>query len=205
MIINKKGESFEYEGKKYTIGSLVYANSQSDYQGLWGHIKEIRDGDDKTTENLTPDIHCEFMDPIAPVDVKAIEKHFSELYGEEKKLSDICLDKVIMAPDMLLTIEEATFTNNADEVFAIIEEWSIDGNGGSDTEVYSDHEYAKIMMRLQLHKHVDEGWLLSWLDDSSFVTDFNDDLFEIYEDGYYIDNHYSIRIKKLTLHKRQIL
>ena len=40
MIINKQGEAFEYEGKKYIVGEDVYA-TESSYYGLIGVIKEI--------------------------------------------------------------------------------------------------------------------------------------------------------------------
>ncbi len=66
MIINKIGETFKYEGRTFKIGDLIYANNQSDYEGLLGRVLEIRDGEDRDTENDTPDIYCEFEVPISP-------------------------------------------------------------------------------------------------------------------------------------------
>ena len=51
MIINRPGATFTYEDVVYTIGEKVFANGTSDYHGLVGHIYEIRDGEDKETEN----------------------------------------------------------------------------------------------------------------------------------------------------------
>ena len=51
MIINKKGQAFEFEGLKYVIGEKIITTAASDYDGLFGVITEIRDGADKETEN----------------------------------------------------------------------------------------------------------------------------------------------------------
>lgn len=56
MILNKQGESFWYEGKEYRVGEWVVGNEKSEYQGLYGKITQIRDGDDKEMENQFPDM-----------------------------------------------------------------------------------------------------------------------------------------------------
>lgn len=43
MILNKLGETFEYEGRKLMIGAQIIANGKSAYEGLFGVITEIRD------------------------------------------------------------------------------------------------------------------------------------------------------------------
>ena len=57
MIINRNGAEFEYKGVSFVIGQPVVGTSQSEYEGLYGLITEIRDGEDKETENDTPDIY----------------------------------------------------------------------------------------------------------------------------------------------------
>ncbi|MBR1742836.1 MAG: hypothetical protein IJ733_13400 [Lachnospiraceae bacterium] len=101
MIINRTGDSLVYETITYTIGEKIYADIGSDLRGLFGTIMEIRTGEDKNTENEVPDIYCSFEPPILPEDVRKLEELFSELYGEPKKLADIALDEVIMAPGMI--------------------------------------------------------------------------------------------------------
>ena len=64
MILSKNGEVFQYGDITYTIGEQIAANNQSEYEGLVGVIIEIRDGDDKETENDTPDIYCQFDIPV---------------------------------------------------------------------------------------------------------------------------------------------
>ena len=72
-----------------------------DYEGLVGLVVDIRDGEDKETENETPDIYVDFDIPESAEEVAALERRFSALYGEPKKVEELPLDLVIMAPDML--------------------------------------------------------------------------------------------------------
>ena len=86
MILNRDGASFEYAGVTYTVGGPVIGTDASEYHGLYGVITEIRDGDDKETENETPDIYCEFEPPVLPCEVKELEAVFSDLYEEPKTI-----------------------------------------------------------------------------------------------------------------------
>lgn len=73
MVIKRTGDNFQYENKTYTIGQRIFANGQSDWEGLFGVITEIRTDGDKETENETPDIYCSFDVPVLPADVKELE------------------------------------------------------------------------------------------------------------------------------------
>lgn len=108
MIINRYGAVFEYEGVVYKIGAPIIGTSESEYEGLHGVITEIRDGDDKETDNETPDLYCSFESPALPDEIKRLEEVFSELYDAPKTIDDICLDFVIMAPDMVKPADELT-------------------------------------------------------------------------------------------------
>ena len=101
MLINKPGAEFLYNGITYRVGDVIIGSDQSEYAGLIGSIFEIRNGSDKETENDTPDIYCSFDPPVLPADIAKVEAVFSDLYGEKKKLEDICFDMVIMAPEMI--------------------------------------------------------------------------------------------------------
>ncbi len=70
MILNRIGDKFEYEGLTYVIGAPIMGTPESEYEGLYGTITEIRDGEDKETENETPDIYCSFEVPALPCEVK---------------------------------------------------------------------------------------------------------------------------------------
>ena len=84
MIIREFGAEFLYDGITYHIGDEVIGTNESEYEGLWGRITEIRTDDDKDTDNETPDIYCSFEPPVLPTDIKRVEKVFTDSYGMEK-------------------------------------------------------------------------------------------------------------------------
>ena len=49
MIYNKVGETLEFEGKKYAVGENIVGAETSEYEGLFGYIKEIRTDNDKAS------------------------------------------------------------------------------------------------------------------------------------------------------------
>lgn len=87
-------------------GQRVRTSDDSDYAGLEGIILEIHTGEDKETDNLTPDIHCCFDYPESDVQVQKLEERFSSLYNMSKKLDALALDEVIMSPNELILIPE---------------------------------------------------------------------------------------------------
>ena len=101
MILQENGARFCVDGKIFAVGGRVMANKESEYEGLFGRITEIRSSADRETENDTPDIYCDFEPPASEKMIRELEERFSDLYGERKTISDISLDCVIMAPDML--------------------------------------------------------------------------------------------------------
>ena len=101
MILRENGTRFCADGKVFTIGDRISANGESEYEGLFGTITEIRSGADRETENDVPDIYCDFEVPASEEMLRKLEARFSGLYGETKTIDDISLDCVIMSPDML--------------------------------------------------------------------------------------------------------
>ena len=93
-----------HNGGEFRVGDMVVATPESPWEGLCGTITEIRDGDDRETENDSIDIYCEFLPPTHPEEIRRLEDRFSDLYGMEKRLDDISLDMVIMAPSMIRVI-----------------------------------------------------------------------------------------------------
>lgn len=225
MILNKNGDVFEYEGVKYTVGEFIYANKNSDYEGLFGVIKEIRDGDDKDTDNETPDIYCAFENPVIPYDVKEIEKRFSKLYGGEKKLEDIALDEVIMAPEQISVVYARKTQMCEQKVFLLIEDWATDDDEGGNIDVYATFDDALLNLRLKVRKEYDSGLVAIWLSNESgdesdeecegecedesedcdsdvsgkLMIESSADTFEAYLSGFYSSSHFSISIKEKSI------
>lgn len=203
MIKDKTGETFEYEGRIFRVGDWVYANEGSDYEGLFGHIKEIRTGEDKDTENETADIYCEFMPPIIPAFIEKIEERFSKLYGEPKKLEDLALDEVIMAPEMLLLDQEILSSDGPckETVFVVTKDWAYHGDSDSDFELFYTLKDAQVYFLRCLAEEVMEGGpLFDCRGDEDVCEDSSETFYEIYQDGDYNEDHYTITIKEKEIH-----
>lgn len=194
MMINKQGESFEYDGITYRVGDPIIGNEQSEYKGLFGTINEIRDGEDKETENDTPDIYCSFEAPVLPCDRKELEEVFSSLYAEPKAIDDIILDMVIMAPEMIDTLDNLTDCRHHPMVYVLSEDWAVDGEHGNSSEVYSDFADAKRILTQKLQEELETGCIPKWSDYENFVVFSTPDSYECYIEGEYCENHYSISI-----------
>ena len=84
MILRTPGDEFQYNEILYKIGEPIIGTEQSEYEGLIGSIVAITDGEDKRTENSTPDFYCCFDPPVLPYDIKQLEEIFSDLYDFRK-------------------------------------------------------------------------------------------------------------------------
>lgn len=189
MIINKKGEKFYIEGVEYIIGGDIIGTEESAYSGLLGSVYEIRTYEDKETDNDTPDLYCRFEAPITNHDIVKLEKTFSKLCGENKSLEDICLDSVIMSPQMVQPIQDKEYT-----VYVLDEDWAANDDYGHDVEIFTDLSSAKRSMYKQLKKEMNEGCISDFRDDDDYIEETDENSFECYIDGYYSESHYSISI-----------
>ena len=62
---------------------------------------EIRDGEDRETDNPAPDIYCRLQMPKDAELVQRLEARFSDLYGKTVKITEVPLDSLILSPDDL--------------------------------------------------------------------------------------------------------
>ena len=193
MKLTKRNKPFEYDGKTYYIGEEIVALNNSEYSGLFGRIVEIRDDADKETDNKTPDIYCEFDPPLFPKDIEELEKRFSDLYKAHKKLDDITLDSVIMAPDMIKSLTEKT-DGRTITIYSLEEDWAYDDDYGHTTEIISDYMLAKKKLCEKIKNEKDDGSVERWLDDEKLIEDYGNDYYEAYLDGYYSSSHYLVSI-----------
>ena len=199
MILNKKDEVFEYADKKYQVGEMVIANNQSDYVGLVGIIAQIVTGEDKDTDNPYPDIYCDFIKPPFKDEIKILEENFSKWYGNKKKLEDLNLDGVIMAPCMIEQADKSTTSKDVIKIYLLTEDWAFDGDEGIETVAFTDFDEAKLQMRLKMYKERREGCVETWLDDEDFVEENSETSYEAYIEGYHCENHYTLTIKPVKL------
>ena len=193
MILRKINKPFKYDGQTYYIGEEIVALNNSEYSGLFGRIVEIRDGADKVTDNKTPDIYCEFDLPLCPKDIEELEKRFSDLYKAPKKLDDITLDSVIMAPDMIKSLTKKTDGRKI-TIYSLEEDWAYDDDYGHTTEIFLDYMLAKKRLCEKIKNEKEDGSVERWLDDNELIEDYGNDYYEAYLDGYYSSSHYLVNI-----------
>ncbi len=206
MIISCVSAKFEYKGVTFTIGQRIVGTDQSEYEGLYGFITEIRDGEDKETENDTPDIYCTFEPPVLPCDIIELEKLFSRLYQQPKKLEDISLDEVIMAPEMIKGVGNPEECRIFLPIHAVIEDWAANGERGHSEELYTEHADARYRFHTKLKKELAEGCLEHWQGKEDFRVESAKDSYEGYLEGKYDESHYVIWIEgKKLCSRRDIL
>lgn len=196
MILNKPGETFEYEGRKFMIGDQIIANGKSVYEGLFGTITETRDGEDKETENETPDLYCRFEEPDTPYEVSMLEARFTNLYGTQKTIGDIALDLVIMSPEMVMTVKEYESGNISIPIFVITEDWAEDDDSGVNVWFASDMVSAKKKMKQAIKDAVRGGGIFDKRGEDGIEEDSSEFSYEIYSEGFFCEAHYSIYIKE---------
>lgn len=200
MIINRPGATFTYEDVVYTIGEKVFANGESDYHGLIGHIYEIRDGEDKETENDGPDFYCSFEPPVSPSDITALEEYFSDLYGTPKTLEDITLDMVIMGPEMVTPFKHIEDDNRKLNIYMVREKWNNDGQNGSSIYLYTEFEDAKTKMTQLLIEESATGLIARWKDKEEFQVDSGSHFYKCWVSDSFCENHYHVALVMGTLY-----
>lgn len=196
MIITEPKAEFLYEGETYRIGDTVVACWESEYAGLIGRIDEIRTGKDKKTETETPEIFCRFEPPKLSADITELEKRFSDDCVTKKKIEDIPLDSVIMSPETLICPDN---DKNKEKICVLTEEWANDGDGGFNTEVFTDALTAKAFLNFKLSKEMTDGLIAKWQSYEEFKFEENDSAYTAWIDGYYSELHYTLKIEEYKM------
>ena len=193
MIFNTKNQKFEHEGKSFIIGETIYA-IESIYRGLVGVIKEIRTDEDMETDNPSPEIVCDFYAPVLYDDIKNLEYKLG---------ADYSLNGIIMAPSMILSIRNFGTSNLYKETaYLIVEEWNYNGEGFlTEITVFTSKSIALMYFKVTLTKEAENGIIKSFKDGNAVVVDESDDNYEIYIDGDYFNNNYSIRILEKAIYE----
>lgn len=199
MVLRNEGEKFSYMGKEFTIGDKVLATCESEYEGLVGEIIEIRDGEDKETDNDTPDIYCRFAEPVMAVNKEKLKIRFSDLWQQPMEIEDINLDQPIMAPDMIVPIDSLKNGKDKKEIYILVEDAAVDSNQTFLIEAFTDLDEAKKHLEIKLNAEMEEGMLLTPLDAEDFVIEENETFYEIYRKGRYCEWHYSVYITTLEM------
>ena len=199
MVLTENGARFEYDGKIFVVGDKIIATKETEYEGLVGTIFEIRDGEDRDTDNDTPDIYCYFDMPIHKEHIQKLEATFSKLHSEKLSIDDIAMDHIIMAPDMIMPITEIDKTAQTETVYAVFEDWAGNDNYGSSFTLHTSLEDAMQKFRIILHDEAEDGIIRNIHNHSYCVEQSSDMYYECYREGYHCESHYILEIKKVDL------
>ena len=199
MIINQEGMRYTYNGMTYTVGAAVMATEASEYRGLYGTITEIHDGSDRETENDTADIYCCFEPPLFPKEIQELERRFTELYQSPKKLDEITLDMVIMAPEMVRVISPDPSVCKICKVYLLTMQFTTSWDSGCITELYADYDMARFAMLEGIREEQAEGCVKDWADRDVLEEEYGIDRYEAWYRDEYFENHFVISLEKLSL------
>lgn len=199
MIINKEGMRYTYNSTTYTIGAVVVATEESEYQGLYGIITEIRDDVDRETENDTPDIYCWFETPLFPKEIQELEQRFSALYQTPKKLDEITLDMVIMAPEMVRVISPDPKECKACELYLLTTHCTTNLDSSNFTELYADYDAGRFALLQSVREEQQDGCVKDWADRDALEEEYCTDFYEAWHRDEYSEKHFTASIEKLSL------
>ncbi len=199
MVLTNQGESLVYDGKTYAVGDKVIATKETEYEGLIGTIFEIRDGDDRLTDNDTPDIHCYFDAPLHKEHIKRLEETFSKLHGQDLTIDDIAMDNIIMAPDMVLPFERENNNVKSLTVYAVTEDWANNDSYGNSFTLFTSLDDAMQKFRITLHEEAEDGIIKDIHNHSYCIEEISDMHYECYRDGYHCESHFTLEVKKVDL------
>ena len=199
MIINRNGTEYEYNHHYYKIGETIIATEESEYAGLVGVIYEIRDGDDKETENDTPDFYCAFEPPVLPQEVEKLEQVFSALHGTLKKLEGISIDMVIMAPEMIRPYHEVQTSGYTTDIWIVTEDLAINDMCDTDTHLFPTRESAELHLRRLINEFFTYDNPASWRTETNFEEEAGELYYKAWLDGDYRENHYEVAIMRKTM------
>lgn len=199
MIIKQEGMRYTYNGMTYTVGSAVMATEASEYRGLYGTITEIRDGADRETENDTSDIYCCFEPPFLPKEIQELERRFTELYQSPKKLDEITLDMVIMAPEIVRVISPDPSVCKTCKVYLLTMQFTTSWNLGCITELYADYDMARFAMLKGIREEQAEGCIKDWAEKDALEEEYCTDFYEAWHRDEYSEKHFTASIEKLSL------
>ena len=196
MIITNQNEQYICNGYTYRIGGEVFVVDEGPYEGLIGMITEIRDGEDRETDNDTVDVYCDFDLPAIRCECERLVGRFSILHGQPMSLDEINLEQVIMAPEMIRSLANE---NKDTTIHVLTEEWCSDNGYGRDILVYTDPRKAKAKMQQLIRDDKRDGSMSEWLYLDDFVERFDGRKYSAWRDNDYDGYHYNLEMHELAI------
>ncbi len=142
---------------------------------------------------------------MIPFFAEQLEQCFSVLYGMCKKLEDIALDSIVMAPSMIKHLAEMEEHNHSDTLYIVTEDWANHGEIGGTVKLFSALSYAQAYMCHRVAEAIAAGNTPfdrrgeNEIEESSSGT-----FYEIFDIGWYAETHYAISIEQKSINGTKV-
>ena len=193
MYLADYNDVFEYEDKKYTIGEIVIGIKGSIYEGQPGVLMEIRDGEDKKTNNAKPDFYCKFTEPI-------LQENKNKINQPNVIKSDSESDWRIVSPDMIISLNELKRQRKKQTVYCLTEDWAYDGNKGEKSYIFTNINDAKTAFELLMCEESEYYGISYFGSDDKFVIEVRENYVKAFVEGNYVESHYELKIEEKEMY-----
>lgn len=144
-------------------------------------------------------IHCCFEPPLFQEEIRELEQRFTELYQSPKKLDEITLDMVIMAPEMVRVISADPKECKACELYLLTTHCTTNLDSSSFTELYADYDAGRFALLQSVREEQQDGCVKDWADRDVLEEEYGIDRYEAWYRDEYFENHFVISLEKLSL------
>ena len=110
--------------------------------------------------------------------------------GAPKRVEDLGLELVIMAPEMLtpLAVPEQAYPQGT--LYVVVSHWATDGEFGSYEAPFTNLMDAQRQFHDDLKNELESGCIEKWREKSQFAKEETAESYECYLDGEYCENHF---------------
>lgn len=169
MVLNFPGFRTCYKGERYIIGEKIVVDG-GPYDGIYGILAEIRSDEDSELGIGNADFYFKLFAPLYDEDIRAFEQRYSGWCNEPKKLENIPMEKVRISIDGVKFLREDIVAHKV-ATFFVQEKWVIDGEGGTDIQVFLDRNLAEYYYLEQIYRGKEEGFIKKWQKEPGFYEE----------------------------------
>ena len=169
MVLNFPGFRICYKGERYIIGEKIVVDG-GPYDGIYGVLAEIRSDEDSELGIGNADFYFKLFAPLYEEDIRAFEQRYSGWCNEPKKLENIPMEKVRISIDGVKFLREDIVAHKV-ATFFVQEKWVIDGERGTDIQVFLDRNLAEYYYLEQIYRGKEEGFIKKWQKEPGFYEE----------------------------------
>ena len=132
-------------------------------------------------------------------DVEGVYTSDPRVVPEAKKLDEITLDMVIMAPEMVRVISADPKECKACELYLLTTHCTTNLDSSSFTELYADYDAGRFALLQSVQEEQQDGCVKDWAAMDVLEEEYGIDRYEAWYRDEYFENHFVISLEKLSL------